>query len=248
MSVTIVDQSPTPDLPQRNEVGKPQKPKAPKARSAKWIVAGLILLSAIPIASGAFRLSQLAGGAEITPANARFFASPAPVVLHIISVTVYALLGAFQFVPGLRRRRHRWHRTAGWIVLPSGLIAALSGLWMTLFYRMPAHDGALVYGLRLLFGSGMLVSLFCGVVALRRRAFVQHGNWMLRAYAIGMGAGTQVLTGMVAAAFADPPTQLSRALLMGAGWAINLALAEWIIRRRPARPARTAATVVSLPQ
>jgi hypothetical protein len=163
------------------------------------------------------------------------------VVLHIVSVTLYALLGAFQFVPSLRRRRHGWHRTAGWIVLPSGLIVALSGLWMTLFYHMPAHDGALVYGLRLLFGSAMLLSLLRGVIALWRRDFVQHGNWMLRAYAIGMGAGTQVLTGIVASLLVDPPTQLSRALLMGAGWAMNLALAEWIIRRRPARPARAAA-------
>jgi hypothetical protein len=226
----------------------PQQPKAPaKARSAKWIVAGLILLSAIPIAAGAFRLTQLAGGAAITPANARFFASPAPVVLHIVSVTVYALLGAFQFVPSLRRRRHGWHRSAGWLVLPSGLIVALSGLWMTLFYRMPAHDGVLVYALRLLFGSAMLISLLRGVAALWRRAFAQHGNWMLRAYAIGMGAGTQVLTGMVAAALVDPPTQLSRALLMGSAWVINLAVAEWIIRRRPARPVRTAAAAVSQP-
>jgi hypothetical protein len=32
---------------------------------------------------------------------------------------------------------------------------------------------------------------------------------------------------------------------MGAAWVINLAIAEWIIRRRPARPARTAAAVAS---
>ena len=99
MNTNIIDHSPASEMP--------QKPKAPaKVRSAKWVVAGLILLSAIPIASGAFRLSQLAGGAAITPANARFFASPAPVVLHIMSVTLYALLGTFQFVPSLRRRRH----------------------------------------------------------------------------------------------------------------------------------------------
>ncbi|NTU81146.1 MAG: DUF2306 domain-containing protein [Chloroflexales bacterium] len=244
MQANALDEGHAPDEPQRTERGKPRRPGAPaKAGSAKWVVAGLFLLSAIPLAGGAFRLSQLAGGAEVTPDNARFFAAPLPVVLHIVSVTLYALLGAFQFVPSLRRRRHGWHRAAGLLVIPSGLLAALSGLWMTLFYRMPAHDGALVYGLRLLFGSAMLLSILLGVVALRRRAFVQHGHWMLRGYAIGMGAGTQVLTGMVAAAFADPPTELSRALLMGAGWVINLAVAEWIIRRRPARPVRTAAAV-----
>jgi hypothetical protein len=32
---------------------------------------------------------------------------------------------------------------------------------------------------------------------------------------------------------------------MGVAWVINLAVAEWIIRRRPARPARTAAAAVS---
>jgi hypothetical protein len=44
---------------------------------------------------------------------------------------------------------------------------------------------------------------------------------------------------------AGPPSELSRALLMGAGWVINLAVAEWAIRKRPACPARPASAVVS---
>ncbi|HMO56440.1 MAG TPA: DUF2306 domain-containing protein, partial [Roseiflexaceae bacterium] len=187
------------------------------------------------LAAGVFRLSQLAGGAEITPANARFFAAPLPVVLHIISAGVYAVLGAFQFVPSLRRRRNGWHRIAGRILIPSGLIVALSGLWMTLFYPWPAGDGVILYGLRLFFGSAMLLAILLGSAAIRQRDFVRHGHWMLRGYAIGMGAGTQVLTGMVASIVADPPTELSRALLMGAGWVINLAVAEWINRRAGSR-------------
>jgi hypothetical protein len=79
--------------------------------SAAWLApAGLLVLSAIPLAFGAFRLSELAAGAEITPANARFFASPLPVVVHIVSAAVYALLGAFQFATGYRRRAFGWHR------------------------------------------------------------------------------------------------------------------------------------------
>jgi len=101
----------------------PHRTKAPgKASWTAWLVpAGLILLSLIPIAGGAFRLTQLAGSVEITPANARFFGSPLPVILHIISVTLYSLLGAFQFVPSLRRRRNAWHRIAGWLLIPSSL-------------------------------------------------------------------------------------------------------------------------------
>ena len=72
---------------------------------------------------------------------------------------------------------------------------------------------------------------------------------MLRAYAIGMGAGTQALTLMTGALVVGPPSELSRAFLMGAASVINLAVAEWIIRRRLARVpsgrARTASAVVS---
>jgi hypothetical protein len=42
-------------------------------------------LSGIPLAGGAVRLTELFGGAVITPANARFFAMPLPVMLHILS-------------------------------------------------------------------------------------------------------------------------------------------------------------------
>jgi hypothetical protein len=76
-----------------------------------------ILLSAIPLIFGAVRLNELANGAEITPANARFFASPLPVVLHIVGAGVYALLGAFQFVSRLWRRGTGWHRWVGRLLL-----------------------------------------------------------------------------------------------------------------------------------
>jgi uncharacterized membrane protein len=220
----------------------PQNPKAP----AGWLVpVALILLSAIPLAGGIFRLTQLAGGTAITPENARFFASPLPVVLHIVSVSLYAILGAFQFVPRLRQRRNRWHRIAGRILIPCGLVVALSGLWMTLFYPWPVADGVILYGLRLLFGSAMLASILLGVDAIRRRDFAQHGDWMLRGYAIGMGAGTQALALMAGEMIAGPPSMFSSAVLMGAGWVINLAVAEWIIHRRTASPIRRASTVVA---
>ncbi|MGK3997713.1 DUF2306 domain-containing protein [Sorangium sp. So ce1024] len=198
-----------------------------------WLVpAALIALGAVPVAAGAHRLLELGAGAEITQDNARFFAAPLPVVLHIVSVSVYAVLGAFQFSSGFRRRRPRWHRTAGWALVPAGLIAAASGLWMQAYHELPESDGDALAVLRLLVGSAMSTSLVLGVVALFRRDFVRHGAWMLRGYAIGMGAGTQVLTVAPWALLVGPPDAGEKALLMGAGWAINVAVAEWIIQRR----------------
>jgi hypothetical protein len=87
---------------------------------------GLLLLSAIPVAAGAYRLSELAGGAEVTPANERFFTSPLPVVLHVVCSAVFAVLGAFQFAARFRRRRPGWHRAAGRLLVPCGLVVGLS--------------------------------------------------------------------------------------------------------------------------
>jgi len=207
---------------------------------AQWPVpTGLILLSLIPVIAGMMRLTELTGGAAITPQNARFFASPVPVVTHIVSVTIYSLLGAFQFVPSLRQRkrgRFGWHRMAGRILIPAGLLAALSGLWMSAFYPLP--DGITDVPVRLLFGSAMLVSIVMGIIAIRRRDFVRHGAWMTRAYAIGVAAGTQALVLLPWILLVGPPGELIHALLMAAAWIINLAVAEYFIHRRSLPSAR----------
>lgn len=201
---------------------------------ADWLVPTLLIaLSFIPVAAGATRLFWLAGGAEITPENAPFFAAPVPVVLHVLSVSLFCILGAFQFAPGIRRRRPGWHRSAGRLLVPCGLVAALSGLWLTQFYPPADGDGPLLYGLRLLVGSAMTLFIVLGVAAIRRRDFARHRAWMMRGYALGLGAGTQALTHLPWFLFPGIQGELTRALLMGAGWAINLAVVEWIIRRRP---------------
>ena len=49
--------------------------------------------------------------------------------------------------------------------------------------------------------------------------------------AVAQGAGTQALTQLPVVLLAGPPTGTARALALAAGWAINLAVAEWLIRR-----------------
>ncbi|CAG0988212.1 hypothetical protein ANAEL_02141 [Anaerolineales bacterium] len=216
------------------------KVPARKTRTPWWVPAGLILLSVIPLTFGVIRLVQLMSGAEITPANARFFASPSPVVIHIITAAVYALLGAFQFVSRLWQRGLKWHRRVGRLLVPFGLLVGFSGLWMTLFYPYPEGASDLLYVLRLFFGSGMVLSIILGFISIRRRDVAQHQAWMKRAYAIGMGAGTQVLTGMAGALLLGKPNEFENALLMGAAWVINLAVAEWSIRKSSIKSARKA--------
>ena len=60
----------------------------------------------------------------------------------------------------------------------------------------------------------MLVSMVLGLNAVRRRDFVSHGAWMSRAYAIGLGAGTQVLTHLPWFILVGKPGESARTMLM----------------------------------
>jgi hypothetical protein len=201
------------------------------ASRREWLVpAGLLLLAAVPALAGSVRLTELASDPVVTADNARFVTQPLPVVVHIICVTTYSMLGAFQFVPSLRRRR--WHRLAGRALAPAGLGVALTGLWMTTFYDLPAHDNMVVNGARYVVGTAMAASIVLGVRAALRRDFVNHPAWMMRAYALGMGAGTQaLLLGPYTVIVGSMGTVAYTTGMVGA-WVINVAFAEWLIRRR----------------
>ena len=216
------------------------------ARSNWLIPTGLLVLSAVPALAGSLRLAEMAGGAQVLPDGERIASAPAPVVVHIVSVTVFSVLGAFQFAPRLRRRRRGWHRVAGRVVALCGLLAALSGLWLTLFLPRAAIDGDVLAAIRVAVGVVMTTSLILGFVAIRRRDFAGHRGWMIRSYAIGMGAGTQFFTQAAWLVSVGPLTTSSKTGTMTAAWLINVVVAEWIIRRRPARPTPRPARVASV--
>jgi len=133
---------------------------------------------------------------------------------------------------------------AGRILIPAGLLTALSGMWMAAFYPHPLGDGLALSALRLLFGAAMAASILLGIRAIMRHKFVAHGDWMTRAYAIGMGAGTQAIVLIPGSIVFGSTHELSRTILMGAAWIINLTVAETVIRRRARRlPGRSTSTL-----
>ena len=216
-------------------------------RPQGWPVpAALVALSAIPLAAGSLRLVQLAGGPDLIPADDWFTGFPAALVVHVVGATVFALVGAFQFVPRIRRHHPAWHRRAGRLVIAAGLAVAGSALWLTLFYETQPGTGNLLHVLRLLFASAMAASLLLGITAIRRRDIAAHRAWMIRAYAIGLAAGTQAFTEGIAAAVVGTG-ELRMDLAKGAGWVINLGVAEWAIRRSARRRNRRTTTTAGAP-
>jgi uncharacterized membrane protein len=210
-------------------------------RERSWPVpVALVALSAIPLTAGMLRLVQLAGGPAVFPADHRFTGFPLPLVVHIVGATTYALVGILQFVPRFRRRHLVWHRRAGRVLAVAGLLVAASALWMTLFYEAQPGTGDLLYVFRLVFGSAMASALVLGLTAIRRRDIAAHRAWMIRAYAIGLAAGTQAFTEGIGGAIFGTGVHAAD-LAKGAGWVINLAVAEWAIRRPAGRRTRRAA-------
>ena len=77
-------------------------------------------------------------------------------VLHVISVTIYSLLGAFAVLPGLLVRQTTrlvtvLHRR---VVAMAGLVTAVSGVWMASFYSIVPADSTLLHGAQTVFWLG----------------------------------------------------------------------------------------------
>jgi uncharacterized membrane protein len=190
----------------------------------------LIALVLVPGIAGSLRLIELAGGPDPIPENPRFATSPVPLIVHIVCALVYAVLGAFQFSASLRRRHPGWHRRAGRVLVICGLAVAISALWLTLSYPRQPGTGELAYLFRLAFASGMAACIVIAFAAIRGGVVAGHRAWMTRAYALALGAGTQVFTQAIGPAVFGT-SELVNDLCLGAGWAINLAVAEYAIRR-----------------
>jgi hypothetical protein len=102
---------------------------------------------------------------------------------------------------------------------------------MSVRRRRPRHHRAAG---RTLVVAGV-ASIVLGFAAVRRREIARHRAWMIRAYAIAiaLAAGTQAFTvGVGGAPFGDGV--LAHDLSIASAWLINLAVAEWAVRRRPA--------------
>ena len=75
-------------------------------------------------------------------------------------------------------------------------------------------------------------ALIWALVAIRHGNVARHRAWMIRAYAVGMGAATIsfimlpifLITGKAVQGYGAD-------LLFVASWGINVAIAEWVIRR-----------------
>ncbi len=205
----------------------------PLSRSEWALLAFILIYSLVPTVGGLIRVLELAGGPAIAPPNPRALADPLPITVHILTSLVFCLAGALQFLPSFRRHNPATHRINGRVVAIAGCMSAATGLWMTHVYTFPADlQGSLLYWVRMVLGSSMILLIVWAMIAIRSRDRFRHTASMLRAYAIGQGASTQTVMGIAWIVFAGSEAGGSmRDVIMVSAWILNLAVAEVLIGR-----------------
>ncbi len=203
-------------------------------KKSEWaFLVGMFIYSTIPLLGGLVRVSEIVFGLNIMPPNPRATALPAPIVVHILTSLVYCSFGALQFVKSIREMSPSGHKLMGKMVVVCGLVSAVTGLWMTVFYDFPLGlQSFSLYWIRLVLGSLMVIFIFWSLALLKKRKIPKHGQYMIRAYAIGQGASTQAILGIGSVILLESePSGIGRDVVMIGSWVINIIAAEWLIRK-----------------
>ncbi|HWV15449.1 MAG TPA: DUF2306 domain-containing protein [Cellvibrio sp.] len=194
----------------------------------------LLLLGSVAIASALSRLADMqqaiATGVVSTNTNdAVYIQHLALSLLHLIPGTLFLMLGPMQFMPGLRARRPALHRWSGRLFVVSGFTVAISAIIINIIF--PPVGGWFKSASVYIFSSLMIFALGMGFRAILRREIDRHREWMIRAFAIGLGVSTMRLYFIPAYLLYGMPDNFTIGLGMWIGFGVNLLVAEWIIWR-----------------
>src|SRR5229473_8444467 len=106
---------------------------------------------------------------------------------HILPGMLFMVLGPLQFVRGLRSKYPQVHRWCGRIFLSASAVVGVTGLTLAFGKTIGGVDEKAAITL---FGAFFLIALAKALRHALRRQFVQHREWMIRGYAIGLAVAT----------------------------------------------------------
>lgn len=197
-------------------------------RATVWLQRGVALvfgLSCLAVAAYAFAFFYREASLG-NPFTARFVVSGWDVPGHIFGGGLALLLAPLQLLSGVRRRWPRLHRLSGGVYAGAILIAAISGLSLSLHSQGGAATGSAFAILAVLW-------LGCTAMGIRyaiRRDFANHRRWMFRSVALTASAVTlRIILGVGSGVLHLPPLPVYITAAW-ACWTVNLAVCELILR------------------
>ena len=194
-----------------------------------WLAGLLLVATFIPIVAAAPLLYQIPAG-QLTGDAIRFVAVQWVLFSHALAGILFGLLGPLQFAGVLKRRFGRLHKITGRVFVAAGLLLGLSSL--RLLAEFPDASTWVLVSARIAAGIGMSLALIWAIVAIRHGNIAQHRAWMIRGYAVGMGSATISLIMMpIFLITGEPMKGYAADVAFVASWGINIAIAEWAIRK-----------------
>lgn len=195
---------------------------------------GVFLVALLPVLISGFLLRSMYTG-EVNAISEpidiiRRGSYPFALIGHTLGGSAMLILGYLQFSNRIRTKFPKWHRWVGRGLVAAGGYLALSGLWMNLSTK-PQYDSWLHDTAQNIAAVGLLTVLGLGLYFIRSGNITKHRIWMMRAYAISLGAGTQTLLLLPVALIFGVPNGLLADLVFISAWIVNLLVAEYLLRK-----------------
>lgn len=189
-------------------------------------LAAIVLLSIAMAAYAVVAYTAYPVGSTVHPEmKATYQVHLVGIVTHVLCSSLALLLGPWQFFGGLRRRWPTLHRLMGRVYLGLGVLpGGIAGLYMSLH----AFGGGVSHVGFALLAAVWLYTGWRAFASARERDFASHRAWMIRNFALALGAVT--LRAQLGAGFAlGWRFQDFYPFLAWTSWVPNLLVAEWII-------------------
>jgi len=120
--------------------------------------------------------------------NPRYGEFPRVVGVHVVLGGLYLVLAPLQFLTGSRGRALAYHRWAGRALATSGVIVGATVTFILVFIPGGGWREQVAVGP---FAVFFLVALGTAVYYIRSGSVALHREWMIRAFAVGLGIATQ---------------------------------------------------------
>lgn len=205
------------------------------AKTVGWVA--IVLSVSILLVFATIRLVEMTR--DLPPTDAfriRYIRHPRVALLHMIPGLLFLTLGPLQFIPRVRQRHLGFHRGLGRVLT---LCAAVSGLFaLIVSFRLPAFGGLSTQAATVFFGVIFLFSLAKAIRHIRRKEVLLHREWMIRTFALAMGAATIRLIVGLFLALSNRASEEVFGTSFWLGFSLNLLVAEVWIRQTRGRSER----------
>jgi uncharacterized membrane protein len=198
-----------------------------------WLfVASLILLLIVFAIKRSF--DTYTGMVQPNLFELRYIEHPVVTALHMLSGILFISLAPLQFLKKFRSKRLDLHRRLGRVLVACALISGTYGLISTIV--LPAFGGLPSEAAAWFFGPLFLFAIVRAFWCARNKKIIQHQQWMIRAFALGLGVGTQRVILIILMTSTGYSFEESFGTALWLGFGLNLLIAEsWINATRNKR-------------